>query len=144
MASVRNTPAFSEIAPVTATFKIDSSIVPDLNRYDLGLGSAQVNDVVTLTSDSTCGLGSAGNFVLGQLLKVEPDGNATVQIGGVINAPYNTGGGTPPLVGRGIQVDGTGLATTPAGGVRLATERGIVLMLTTDEYGNHVAKVWLP
>ncbi len=130
MASVRVAPIFQEQGILTLTLEYDTSIVYDASYYDGTNHSAQVGDLVALVSDSTAGLGSSGNYPLGKLIKVEPNA-CTVEIGGVVSVPYVSTNANPPLVGRGIQVDGAGNAITPAGGARLATERGTVLSLNS-------------
>lgn len=134
MADIRDYVDFIEQSVDVLTFGFDSSIVPDLSMYDLGLGSAQVGLAVTVTADSTIGLGTNGEFPIGKVVKVEPT-KCSVQTKGTMLLPYATG--SAPIVGRGVQVDGAGHVFTPAGGVRLATERGIVLKLnqTTDSTG---------
>jgi hypothetical protein len=129
MADVRATASFNEMDPKTATFKYDGTVVYDPSAYNLGNHSAQVGKTVTMASDSTAGLGASGNFPLGKIIAVESDGFMSVQYGGAMALPYNPGGGNLPVVGRGVQVDGAGLVISPAGGVRLATERGIVVAL---------------
>ncbi len=134
MADVRDFVAYQEQAVDVLTFDFDASIVPDTNRYDLGLGSVQVGLTVALVSDSTVGLGATGGYPTGKLVKVEGT-KCSVQCKGTMLLRYATG--TPPIVGRGVQVDGAGNVISPAGGVRLATERGIVVSLgkTTDSTG---------
>lgn len=131
MADVRAIVGFNETDAKTITVKYDNSVVYDSSAYDLGNHSAQVGFGVSMVSDSTAGLGSSGNFPLGKIIAVESDGFMSVQVGGGLVFPYTVGGGTQPIIGRGVQVDGTGKVISPAGGVRLATERGIVTALDT-------------
>lgn len=140
MSDVRDTLLFNEQGAEILTLAYDTSIVRDANRYDGLNGSAQVGDLVALVSDSTVGLGTTGNYPFGKLLKVEIT-KCSVQVGGVMQVPYVSANANPPIVGRGIQVDGAGNAISPAGGVRLALERGIVLSLDAT---NQVCSVYFP
>ncbi len=142
MSDVRDFTDYNEQAPELLTFSFDSSIVADPNRYDLGTGwtTPAFTDgvVVGLVSDSTVGLGVSGGYPLGKLVSVQND-KCSVQVAGTMQFAVNSV--TPPIVGRGITLDGAGKATYPGGGTRLATERGIVLSIGTDNLGNTVAKV---
>lgn len=130
MADVRAVASYSELSPFTATFKIDGTTVTYTpSNYDGTNHSAQVGKAVSLVADSTIGLGAAAAWTLGKLIKVESDGFATVQYGGVMALPYVVANPNPPLIGRGVQGDGAGNVISPAGGVRLATERGTVISL---------------
>jgi hypothetical protein len=128
MADVRAIVGFNELDAKNLTVKYDGTIIFDPSAYNLGNHSAQVGKAVTMASDSTAGLGASGNYPLGKVLAVESDGFMSVQYGGGIAFPYNPGGGTPPVIGRGVTVDGAGLVIT-TGGARVATERGIVVAL---------------
>lgn len=129
MADVRAVVGFGESLEGIYTFSKNGTIVYTSSYYDGTNHSAQVGMAVELVSDSTVGLGTTGHWPLGKLTRVESDGFVSVATRGVLALPYNSGNANPPLVGRGVQVDGAGLVITPAGGARLATERGTVLSL---------------
>lgn len=126
MGSVRSKTLYNEQGLLTLSFNYDGTIVYTGSFYDGSNHSAQIGKLVVLASDSTVGLGTTGGFPLGKLIKVEPNA-CTVEVAGTVQVPYISANANPPLVGRGITTDGAGNALTPAGGVRLATERGIVL-----------------
>lgn len=132
MSSVRAWITFQELHNKVVTFKYDSSIVANTDRYGGSNGSAQIGKAVAKAADSTVGLGSTGNWPLGTVQKVDPDGFCSVVVGGIVAMPYVANNANPPLLGRGVQVDGSGNAISPAGGARLATERGIVLSLDSS------------
>jgi hypothetical protein len=71
-------------------------------------GSTKVGLAVTLSSDGTISTAADGELVLGKLIKVEPDGYCTVQVGGGMELAGGTGATLTvgyPIVGA---VDGTG------------------------------------
>lgn len=65
-------------------------------------GSAQVGLAVTLSTHSTVALAASGDAVVGKLIKVESDGVATVQVGGVMTLP----GGTSATLTVGTKIVG--------------------------------------
>jgi hypothetical protein len=129
MADPRASTVYTEQHADHLPFKKHSSITYTASNYDGTNHSPDIGKAVTLSGDSQAGLGSSGDYLLGALVRVESDGWVTVQVGGTFGFPYTVGGGTAPIVGRGVQVDGAGKVITPAGGNRLATERGTVLSL---------------
>ena len=130
MASSRIGITFEDMYDQTLTFNIDgTTVTADTNRYNLGNGSAEIGMMVELVSDATIGLGTTAHYPLGKLIKVETDGVCSVVTAGVVGVPYVALNANPPLVGRGVQIDGAGNVITPSGGTRLATERGQVLHL---------------
>ncbi len=142
--SVRGTPSYNEQGILTLPFEYDSTIVYDPSYYDGSFHAALLNNnvngvLVALTVGSTVGLGTSGAYPMGKLVKVEPN-SCTVEVGGTMAVPYVSANANPPLIGRGIQTDGAGNAISPAGGVRLATERGIVLALDTT---NQICYVYM-
>lgn len=78
--------------------------------YPNNLGSA-----VTLVSNQTVGLGSAGNRLIGIVDKFERDNKVTVRDRGYVTFNYT---GAIPLVGDSVEVNGTG-------GVRRATSDNV-------------------
>lgn len=140
MADTRDYVDFNEQGLELLSFAYNGTIVRDPSHYNLGNGSAQVGMLVGVVADGTVGLGASGGFPLGRLMRVE-DTKCTVAVGGVMQVPYVVLNANNPIVGRGIQLDGAGNAISPAGGVRLATERGIVLSLDAT---NQICKVYFP
>lgn len=134
MADPRAIVGFKEQDPRFLTFKYDSSIVYDPSMYDLVMGhSLQVGKAVTQVSDSTVGLGAAGGVFAGLLVRVESDGFCTVQVGGTMGVPYVVA--TPPIVGRGVTVDGAGNVTSAGAGATLgeASSSAQVLALVASD-----------
>lgn len=125
--------------PAGVTYTADNSTITyDASNYNLGYHNTLLasnaaaglpGPAVALVSDSTVGLGTSGGWLLGRLESVESDLACTVTQRGIVGFPYTIGGGTVPIIGRGVQVDGAGKVISPAGGVRLATERGTVVHL---------------
>jgi len=70
----------------------------------IGLAVALVN---TGQTAPTCGLGAAGNPLLGKVKVVESDQSVTVQEHGYMLLPFVTGGNVP-VVGNPVGVDGAG------------------------------------
>ncbi len=68
---------------------------------------------VTITGNGEAGFGSAGDPVLGKVLKYEGDGNVTVQDGGYTEFPGVSG--NLPTAGSDLVVDGSGAVTASAG-----------------------------
>jgi hypothetical protein len=89
MANPRNIVSFTDIDPLTVTYKIDGSTI----TYSATTtnGSAQVGLAVTLSTDDTVGLVGDGEAVEGKLIKVEADNKATVQVGGYMTLPAGNG-----------------------------------------------------
>ncbi len=116
-----------------ATFLSDSSIVPPVpgaNGYvpnmsaQLGMAVAVVNTGQTYPQ---CGLGQAGDRLLGKLMVVEVDGTCAVQHEGFMYLPFNTS--NPPQVGKSVVVDGTGKVkvspvVTAVNQIQTATQSG--------------------
>lgn len=106
MPAGRSQVAYDDIRYDALTLKIDASTV----LYDAtqANGSAQVGKAVKLSADDTVALATDGSEVCGKLLKVEPDGFATVQRWGFMTLP-STG-----TITRGTKIVGT----TVAGNIR--------------------------
>src|SRR5690242_2479832 len=85
MTDPRAAVAFEGIGQEILTFKIDASTitysVTEVN------GSAAVGLAVKLASADTIALTTDGSGVLGKLLKVDPDGFASVQVEGGMKLP---------------------------------------------------------
>lgn len=88
MAIPQNRIGYADIDALTVTFMYDGSIV--FNDAEDG-GSAQVGLAVTMTDDDTVGLVGDGEFVLGELIKVNDDGYCTVHMAGFVRLPAGTG-----------------------------------------------------
>jgi hypothetical protein len=88
MADPRKAVSFEGIGVLTATFKHNGSIVFDAAQP---LNSAQAGRAVKIVSNDTVALVGDGERVLGKLLRVEPDGFCTVQIGGGCTLPGGDG-----------------------------------------------------
>lgn len=145
MASVRKAPFYNEVGGKWLTFFYDSSIVYDPSDIATDNHSAQVGMAVGLVSDSTVGLGaalaSAAKILRGVVVAVESDGACTVQTGGVCKCPYLVG--TPPIVGRGVTIDGAGNVTSASAGPT-ATETATAAQVLSLDSTNLVAYVLLP
>lgn len=94
MADPRNDVRFDGAGYQAVTFKIDDSTI----TYDATEpnGSASVGLAVNLSTHSTVQLAGNGEGVIGKLIKVEPDGMATVQIGGAMTLPGGNGASLTP------------------------------------------------
>ena len=141
MPSVRKAPLYNEIGAHRSTYYYDSSIVYDPSDIATDNHSAQVGMAVALVSDSTVGLATAGKLFRGAVIVVESDGACTVQDGGVVKAPYLVG--TPPIIGRGVTVDGLGNVTSASGGTTAAETAYGACVLSLDAT-NLLAYVLLP
>ena len=93
------------------TYRVDGSTItyePEQKN-----GSSKVNKAVKIATagpDSTVALTTAGSQVLGKLLKVEPDGGCSVEVGGYMRLPLGTGASA--TVGRGV-IGATGASSAP-------------------------------
>lgn len=95
---------FDGIGHCEATFVIDDSTIT-FDATEVG-GSAQVGLAVTLSDDETVALAGDGEAVIGKLLRVESDGEATVQVSGFCTLPL--GATESATVGGRIVGDGAG------------------------------------
>lgn len=131
MANPRLAVKYGEIKAVHATFKIDASTIT-YSATSSG-GSASIGlavrlkaaaDIVELVGD--------GEAVLGKLIKVEADGIATVQIGGMMTLP----GGVGATLTRGKAIVGDLGAGSAEGYIRevnteYTVQRGFIVEPTT-------------
>ena len=141
MPSVRKAPLFNEIGAHRDTYYYNNTIVYDPSDIATDSHSAQIGMAVTLVSDSTVGLGASGGLFRGAVIVVESDGSCTVQDGGVVKVPYLVG--APPIIGRGVTVDGAGNVTSASGGATAAESVYGACVLSLDAT-NLVAYVLLP
>ncbi len=141
MASVRKNPFYNEVGGKWLTFLYDSSIVYDPSDIATDNHSAQVGMAVAIVSDSTVGLATSGKLFRGTVVAVESDGACTVQVGGVCKVPYLNS--APPIVGRGVTVDGAGNVTSASGGATAAETAFGACVLSLDSV-NFLAYVLLP
>lgn len=111
MADPRNAVSYAGILPVRVTFKHDSTIVYSATAVN---GAAQVGLAVTITADDTVGLVDTDQYVLGELVSVEPGGVCTVQIGGVVDLPA----GNAATVTAGAQIVGAQGASSAKGYIK--------------------------
>lgn len=99
MANPRATVSFEGIQNHRITVPYDNdTITYDATKAD---GSAQVGLAVTLTSSDTAALCADAEFVLGKLVKVEPDGMCVIERG-YVTLP----GGTSATLTRGKGIVG--------------------------------------
>lgn len=104
--------SFEGIGQVLATFEVEENVTEGC--------------VVTVTADSTVGLGQAGDLFCGVLVRSEEDGFGAVQIEGMATVSYS--GSAAPAVGFET------LASDGAGGVKAVESGGFVyLVLSVDE-----------
>lgn len=113
MAAGRNKVDYTGIGYQAITVEIDAStILFDATQPG---GSAQVGKAVTWVDDDIVKLTEDGEFVLGKLLKVEPDGKANVQHRGMVTLPAGTG---PAAVTQGKAIVGALGAASAKGFIR--------------------------
>lgn len=124
-----------------STFYYDGTIVYDANDIATDNHSGQVGKAVAVVGDSEVGLGAAGGIFRGKVVVVEEDGVCTVQDGGVVEVPYLAA--TPPIVGRGVTVDGAGNVTSASAGATAAETALAAQVLSLDSV-NLLAKVMIP
>lgn len=103
--------SFEGIGQVLATFRVEDGVTE--------------GSVVTVTDDSTVGLGEADDLFCGVLLGIEEDGMGAVQIEGMVSVGYS--GTTAPAVGYSM------LACDGQGGVEAVASGGLnYLVLSVD------------
>lgn len=113
MANPRILYTFHRLRARAVTMPSDTSIVaPAVTANGLNpTMSAQLGMAVTLVNTTTngpkVGLGSATNALFGKVTQVSPNGVVTVQDDGYAYFDYVTGGSIP-LPGIGVAVDGAG------------------------------------
>lgn len=125
-------------ANLALTFEVDATANKDFTLTDLDNNLT----AAVMAGNNKVGMGSAGDRVIGKVIKVSEELQAgtaipalcTVQVTGVARFKYS---GTAPTVGQKIEADGTGkvrIATTsadvPAGGTK---HRGLVIAVTTAD-----------
>jgi hypothetical protein len=93
------------------TYVADGTINLPTISGPIEVKSTMTGFAVTLTGTGTgtplCGLGAAGNPLLGKIKVVDEDGRVSVQDTGYMTLPYVTGGNQPVQNGF-VGVDGTG------------------------------------
>ena len=100
MANPRKVVAYDGIGALSVYFKIDGvTIVYDSTKAN-GAATTAISKAVTLSAADTVALAADGEFVLGKLETVEPDGMCTVQIRGYVTLPG--GNGASLTRGKGI------------------------------------------
>lgn len=136
MANPRNTVDFSEIKPLNLTFLADGVTI--VYSATAAGGSTVVGRAVRIMpgTSETVELVGDGECVMGQLLRVEPDGKAVVQVGGVVTLP----GGDSATLTPGSKIVGDLGAAAAEGYIRsvaaatlaeVAVARGNILDATT-------------
>lgn len=118
MATGRQDVDFEGVEPLDLSFKIDGvTIVYDSTK---DRGCAGVDLAVKLSGNRTVALVADQDPVLGQLIKVEPDGFATVRVEGGVSLPAGNGA----TVTAGKRIVGALGAAAAKGFIRNAADVG--------------------
>ena len=87
MPAGRNQVDYSDIRYDAITMKIDGVTITFDGTQPQGAPAAQIGKAVSLSADDTVQLTADAQNVFGKLLKVEPDGFATIQRWGFVTLP---------------------------------------------------------
>ena len=124
--------------PTLLTFEVDTTSNKDFVQSDLDNNYT----AAVMAGNNKVGMGSAGDRLVGKVLKVSEELQAgtaipalcTVQVTGVARFKYS---GTAPSVGNKVEGDGTGkvrtaitLTDVPSGGTK---QRGLVIAVNSTE-----------
>lgn len=79
------------------------------------VSTLKIGEAVTLETGNTVGYGASGDFLFGIVEHIEGNGDATVQIKGVVNDVATVSGATIATVGKCLTVNGAGKVIKYAG-----------------------------